>query len=46
MEEFIAEGALFSTLFTGENNRAAQSVYRRLGYAQDREMHFTKRLRG
>lgn len=33
-------------LLTGEDNRAAQSVYRRLGYAQDRELHFTKRLRG
>ena len=33
-------------LLTGENNRAAQSVYRRLGYAQDRKLHFTKRLRG
>lgn len=31
MQEFIAEGATFSTLFTGENNRA-QSIYLRTGF--------------
>lgn len=31
MEEFIAEGAAFSTLFTGEDNRA-QHIYLRTGF--------------
>lgn len=31
-------------LLTGARNRAAQELYRSLGYAEDREKHFRKRL--
>jgi len=44
MEEFIAEGALFSTLFTGENNRA-QHIYLRTGFRPVRSFaHMNKNL--
>ena len=31
-------------LLTGEKNLAAQSVYRRLGYENDRELHLSRRI--
>ena len=33
-------------LLTGERNNDAQSVYRRLGYSCDNELHFSKRVNG
>ena len=33
-------------LLTGERNNDAQSVYRRLGYSSDNELHFSKRVNG
>ncbi|MDD3334943.1 MAG: GNAT family N-acetyltransferase [Eubacteriales bacterium] len=42
MEEFIAEGATFSTLFTGENNRA-QTIYLRTGFRIARRFALMKR---
>ena len=32
-------------LLTGKENFAAQSVYNRLGYADDRELHLSKRVK-
>ena len=32
-------------LLTGEKNLAAQALYRRLGYSDDRELHLSKRTR-
>ena len=33
-------------LLTGKENFVAQSVYSRLGYIDDREVHFSKRVKG
>lgn len=33
-------------LLTGAENRAAQALYRSLGYREDRERHFAKRVNG
>lgn len=32
-------------LLTGAENRVAQSLYRKLGYSDDRELHLSKRIR-
>ena len=32
-------------LLTGKGNLAAQSVYKRLGYADDLELHFSKQVK-
>lgn len=42
MQEFIAEGATFSTLFTGEKNRA-QNIYLRTGFRIVRRFAFMKK---
>ena len=42
MQEFIAEGATFSTLFTGESNRA-QNIYLRTGFRVARRFALMKK---
>lgn len=42
MREFIAEGATFSTLFTGEDNRA-QNIYLRTGFSIKRRFAIMKK---
>lgn len=47
-EEYCARNYSFQKyeLLTGRKNIAAQSVYGKLGYADDGELHFSKRIRG
>ena len=40
--ELIARGAVELKLLTGDNNLAAQALYKSLGYEQDREVHYAK----
>ena len=42
MQEFLAEGAVFSTLFTGEDNRA-QNIYLRTGFRAARRFAIMKK---